>query len=81
MSFCAQHGKKHLTNTECRNMNLQYQEELDAEEARLTELADQLSEIHYSTNLGYGDEGEGFDYKEQVRLLIKAGWIPPEKED
>jgi len=51
------------------------------EKARLKELADQVSEIHYSTNLGYGDEGEGYDYIEQVRLLIAAGWTPPEKRE
>ncbi len=66
-------------------------EELDAlltklrdeqrKERHIAELADQVSEIHYSTDLGYGDEGEGFDFVEQVRLLIAAGWIPPEVEE
>lgn len=49
------------------------------DEKRIKELANEVSEIHYSTNLGYGDEGEGFDYTKQVLLLIEAGWVPPTK--
>ena len=79
--FCAQHNMVHLTNTSCRNMTLMDEAIKEEEEARLVELADQIAEIHYSTDLGYGDEGEGYDYVEQVRLLIAAGWIPPEKRE
>lgn len=47
---------------------------------RLEYLGAQVEDIHYSTNLGYGDEGFGFDFVEQVRLLINAGWTPPPEE-
>lgn len=76
MSYCAQHGKKHLTNTECRNLLAMGAEE---KQVRLDKLADQVQAIHQKTNIdGYGDEGAGYDYEKQVRLLIEAGWLPPE---
>ncbi len=82
MSFCAQHNKKHLTNTECQNMNLQFLEEKEQERVWLAGLADQVQSIHQETNIdGYGDEGAGYDYVEQVRLLIIAGWKPPERKE
>lgn len=35
MSFCAQHNKKHITNTECRNMVRMEKEDTDEQQAEL----------------------------------------------
>lgn len=53
----------------------------DLTDEYLEELANQVASIHQDTNIdGYGDEGAGYDYKKQVRLLIEEGWIPPAPE-
>lgn len=44
----------------------------------LEEMGYEISNIHQETNIdGWGDEGAGYDYTKQARLLIEAGWTPP----
>jgi hypothetical protein len=55
-------------------------EDLDTEQVRA--LAAQVEDIHQETNIdGYGDEGAGYDYKLQVKLLLEAGWTPPAQDE
>lgn len=52
---------------------------MDYTEEQIEKFAGELEGIHQETNIdGYGDEGAGYDYKQQVLLLIEAGWSPPE---
>lgn len=42
-------------------------------------LVDVLLAAHNNSNIdGYGDEGAGYDYDKQIRLLLAAGWKMPE---
>lgn len=49
------------------------------DEALRATLEEELEELHRECDIdGYGDEGEGYDYRKYFDLLIEAGWTPPE---
>lgn len=50
------------------------------ENAFVALLAENLAQTHYDSNLGYGDEGWGYDFVQQAQEILKIYNISP-KED